>query len=98
MQTTEEVLQSGWPNKYQVPETLKPYYSMSAELTIQQGILQIMVPSSLHPDMPSRLHTGHQGITYVEEHYSLCGGLALASNWKNWLQTVLNAEEIEFKP
>ena len=28
--------QSGWPNKHQVPQSLKPYYSVSVELTIQQ--------------------------------------------------------------
>ena len=63
----KEYCQSGWPNKHQVPDALKPYYSLSAELTIQQGILtcnnRIVVPSSLRPDMLNRLHTGHQGIT-----------------------------------
>ena len=58
---------SGWPNKCDVPETLKPYYSVSAELTIQRGILmcsdRIVIPFSLCKDMLDRLHTGHQGIT-----------------------------------
>ena len=59
--------QSGWPNEHQVQDTLKPYYSVSAELTMQQGILmcnRMVVPSSLHSDMLNKcLHMGHQGIT-----------------------------------
>ena len=59
--------QSGWPTKHQVPQPLKPYYSVSAELNIQQGLLmrnnRIVIPSFLHSDMLDKLHTGHQGIT-----------------------------------
>ena len=74
----KQYCQSGWPNKHCVPETLKPYYSVSAELTIQHGILmrnnRIVVPSSLRHDMLDRLHTGHQGITK-------CRRRALQSVW-----------------
>lgn len=70
--------QSGWPDKYQVPQALKPYYSVSAELTIQHGILmrnnRIVVPYTLRQDMLERLHTGHQGITK-------CRRRALQSVW-----------------
>ena len=73
-QSTDEICkqliqycQSGWPSKHQVPQSLKPYYSVSAELNIQQGLLmrnnRIVIPSSLHSDMLDKLHTGHQGIT-----------------------------------
>ena len=63
----KQYYQSGWPNKHQNPETLKPYYSVSSELTIQHSILMCnnrsVIPSSLLEDMLDRLHTGHQGIT-----------------------------------
>ena len=77
---------SEWPNKCDVPETLKPYYSVSAELTIQRGILMcsnsIVIPSSLRKDMLDKLHMGHQGITkcHIEELYSQCGTLVSAHN------------------
>ena len=94
--------QSGWPNEHQVQDTLKPYYSVSAELTMQQGILmcnRIVVPSSLCSDMLTDVCTQDtkelQSVT--EEYYSWCGSLVSASNWKNWLRTVSNAAKIEFK-
>ena len=63
----KQYCESGWPNKHQVPQILKSYYSVSAELTIQQGLLmrnnRLVIPSSLRHDMLDRLHTGHQGIT-----------------------------------
>ena len=63
----KQYYQTGWPNKHQVPETLKPYYSVSSELTMQHSILmrnnRIMIPSSLRENMLDRLHAGHQGIT-----------------------------------
>ena len=63
----KQYCESGWPNKHQVPQILKSYYSVSAELTIQQGLLmrnnRLVIPSSLHHDMLDQLHTGHQGIT-----------------------------------
>ena len=63
----KQYCESGWPNKHQVPQILKSYYSVSAELTIQQGLLmrnnRLVIPSSLRHDMLDRHHTGHQGIT-----------------------------------
>jgi len=59
--------QKGWPDKHEVPEALKPYYSLSSELTVYKGLLmrsnRIVIPSCLRKDMLDRLHTGHQGIT-----------------------------------
>ena len=63
----KQFCQAGWPDQHEVPEALKPYYSVSAELTIYKGLLmrsnRIVIPSSLRQDMLDRLHTGHQGIT-----------------------------------
>ena len=74
----KQYCQSGWPDKYHVSETLKPYYSVSAELSIQHGILmrnnRIVIPPPLRKDMLDRLHTGHQGITK-------CRRRALQSVW-----------------
>jgi len=69
---------SGWPDKHSVPSTLKPYFSVSSELTVQQDILmrnnRISIPSSLLQDILARLYTGHQGITR-------CRKKALQSVW-----------------
>ena len=63
----KQYCESGWPSKHKVPQLLKSYYSVSAELTVQQGLLmrnnRLVIPSSLRHDMLDRLHTGHQGIT-----------------------------------
>ena len=82
----KQYCQPGWPNKHQVSETLKPYYSVSSELTIQHGILmcnnRIVIPSSLCEDMLDKLHTGHQGITK-------CHRRALQSVWWHGLNGYL---------
>jgi len=47
--------QKGWPNQHEVPEALKPYYPVSAELTVYKGLLmlsnRIVIPSCLREDM-----------------------------------------------
>ena len=63
----KQFCQTGWPDRREIPEVLKPYYSVLAELTVYKGLLmrnnRIVIPSSLRQDMLNRLHTGHQGIT-----------------------------------
>jgi len=57
-----------------MPVTLKPYFSVFSELTVQQDILmrnsRILIPSSLRQDILARLHTGHQGITKCRKRAS----------------------------
>ena len=77
-QQLKKYCKSGWPNKHDVPVALRPYFSVSAELTVQHDILmrnnQTVVLLSPCQDILARLHTGHQGITK-------CRRRALQSVW-----------------
>ena len=70
---------NGWPtHNRDVPEEVKKYYSHRAEITTLQDLLvfgtRVIIPSTLHNDMLSRLHTGHQGINKIK-------ALAATSIW-----------------
>ena len=59
--------QDGWSNRNQLDNDLKPFHSVSTELSVQNGLLmrnsRIVIPKSLQPDILQKLHNGHQGIT-----------------------------------
>ncbi len=59
--------QSGWPTKQALAGAVKPYYSVSSELSVQNGLLmrgnRIVIPTALRLEMLDKLHTGHLGIT-----------------------------------
>ena len=61
----------GWPPKSQVEGPVKKFYSVSAELSVEDGLLlrgsRIVIPSSLQTDMLKRIHKGHQGIGKCRE-------------------------------
>ena len=63
--------QSGWPVKGNIPGVLKPYHSVSAELTVERGLLvcgsRVVIPASLRVNILDKIHTGHQGITKCRE-------------------------------
>ena len=58
--------QDGWPDRYQLNDAIKLYWTEMEKLTIVQGILMkfnhIVVPSSLKLEILDRIHEGHQGI------------------------------------
>ena len=62
--------QSGWPNK-KLPDIVKPYSSVAAELSVQNGLLlsgcRIVVPTAMKQDILEKLHTGHLGIVKCRE-------------------------------
>ena len=66
-QKIHEYLQAGWPHKSRQPNDVKPFMSVSTELSLQDGLLmrssRIVVPQSLRADILQRIHSGHQGIT-----------------------------------
>ena len=66
-----EFCQSGWPEKSALPAEVKPYYTVSAELTVQNGLLlrggRIVIPSPLRRKLLDKIHSGHQGITKSRE-------------------------------
>ena len=61
----------GWPDKFDLHDALKPYWSDRGELSAVQGILlkssRIVIPSSLRLEILYKLHEGHQGITKCKE-------------------------------
>ena len=65
--------QSGWPHIGELPPILRPYYQVSAELTMEDayGLLmrgrRIVIPSSMRVEMLGKLHEGHQGIFKCRE-------------------------------
>ena len=58
--------QTGWPDKKSVVDTVKPYYTISPEISLHEGLLmrgnRIIIPTSLQKSVLTQLHTGHQGI------------------------------------
>ena len=66
-QKIHEYLQAGWPHKSQLRNDVKPFMSVSTELSQQNGLLmrgrRIVIPTSLRADTLQRIHGGHQGIT-----------------------------------
>ena len=61
----------GWPGKARTPCSIKPYVSVSGEITVLDGLLmrgsRIIIPSRLRPTILEKLHTGHQGISKCRE-------------------------------
>ena len=70
--------QDGWPDRYQLNDAIKLYWTEMEKLTIVQGILMkfnhIVVPSSLKLEILDRIHEGHQGIVK-------CRARARESGW-----------------
>jgi transposase InsO family protein len=62
---------SGWPEKRTLSADLKPYFCVSAQLSIANGLLlrgkRIIVPPPLRKTLLGKLHSGHQGITKCRE-------------------------------
>ena len=56
---------TGWPHKSELLQSIKPYYTIAAKLTVN-GWEEI--PSPLRVEMLEKLHQGHQGITKCRGH------------------------------
>ena len=59
----KQFYQKGWPKQQRVPDSLKGYHSVSAELSVYNDLLMcgscIVIPPALRQDMLERLHEGH---------------------------------------
>ena len=77
----------------QISSTIKPYLSVSTELSIQDGLLMrdsgIVIPKSLQDDILQKIHSGHQGITKCRVIAVWC--LELANKLKTFWRIVLLA-------
>lgn len=55
-----------WPGRETLPTDMKGFASLSAELSITQGLLmrndRLVIPQSLQKEVLERLHCGHQGV------------------------------------
>ena len=59
--------QSGWPSRQALAGTVKPYYPVAAELSVENGLLmrgnRVVIPSALRLEMLDRLQTGHNQVS-----------------------------------
>ena len=56
-----------WPStQAEVPQEIRPYFSLKEEITVQNGLLfkgdRIIVPASLRKEMMEKVHSSHLGI------------------------------------
>ena len=59
--------QKGWPSIKSIPQALKKFYPVAAELSVQNGLLlrgsRLVIPVSMQREILKKLHVGHQGIS-----------------------------------
>ena len=77
----------GWPEKHQLPASLKLYWPHRAKFNLNhEGLLlcgqRIVIPAALQAQVLQQLHTGHQGLTK-------CRQRAQISTWWPGLSTQL---------
>ena len=66
-QQLSEVIVRGWPSTYkELPQLLRPFFSMKEELTLEDGLLlrgqRLVIPAALQKFYAGQLHQGHPGI------------------------------------
>lgn len=70
-QLVTKYIYSSWPDKKSAPTVVRPFLSLAAEFSVENGLLmrgcRIVIPSSLQQELLSKLHTGHQGITRTRD-------------------------------
>ena len=70
-QKLAEFCGSGWTQKRTLSADLKPYFCVSAQLSIVKDLLlrgkRIIVPPPLRKTLLQKLHSGHQGIAKCRE-------------------------------
>ena len=83
-QVCDQVMRSckrGWPTVKSLPASVRKFYPVAAELSIQRGLLlrggRLVIPTALRRQVLNQLHEGHQGIKKCRdrERNKLSGGL-----------------------
>ncbi len=66
-----EFCQSGWLEKSALSPEVKPYFPVSAQFSVENGLLlrgcRIIIPPSLRKKLLNKIHSGHQGVTKCRE-------------------------------
>ena len=66
-----EYCKSGRPDKGALPSDVKPFHTVSSQLSVEHGLLlrgqRIVILPPLRRQLLSKLHSGHQGITKCRE-------------------------------
>lgn len=67
LQLLIEYINNGWPiNKKLIPQSVKPYFVVSEELSVIEGLIfkgnKIIVPKNLRKQMLEKIHYNHLGI------------------------------------
>ena len=69
--TLKRYCKEGWPDKFSIQTTFRPYLPFSGELTVNEGLLlygcRIVIPVSLRAEILNKLHEGHLGLTKCRE-------------------------------
>ena len=62
----KEYILDGWPDKYKMSDSLKPYWNFRGELSVVGNLIlkssRILIPSSLRLEVMDKIHEGHQDI------------------------------------
>ena len=70
LQSVKQYITSGWPEKSNLRDETKQFYSIRDELSINSDLIlkgdRIVVPQSMRKEMLTILHIGHPGITKVK--------------------------------
>ena len=60
----------GWPSIKSIPQTLKKFYPVAAELSVQNGLLlrgRLVIPVSMQREILKKLHVGHQDMPRAKQ-------------------------------
>jgi hypothetical protein len=86
-QLITQYLKVGWPERSSLDSSVKPYWPVRGEITIQSGLLsrgiRLIIPKELHSELLQRIHEGHLGITK-------CRARAKAAIWWPGLSCEIN--------
>ncbi|KXJ19477.1 Uncharacterized protein K02A2.6 [Exaiptasia diaphana] len=68
LETLKSTVLQGWPEtKDEVPQNIREYWNFREEITLYNGILlknqRVIIPKAMRPEILSRIHSSHQGIT-----------------------------------
>ena len=66
LQALKQAIMSGWPSKYDIADSIRPYYHLRDDIVCCDGLLmlgnRIIMPAAIRPEMLAKLHQAHQGV------------------------------------